>query len=73
MSWEYRVTKISGVEEYAIREVYYDNDSNINGWSEQPVFPAGDTYQEFVEAMVLYNVAPMKPVVLLDPPNADNG
>ena len=42
MSWNYRVMKkrkSSGEYEYGIYEVYYDDNGNIKGWTEDSMIP----------------------------------
>ncbi|MET3878841.1 hypothetical protein [Chitinophaga sp. OAE865] len=42
MSWNYRVMKRknkSGEYEFGIYEVYYDEEGNIESWTENPVTP----------------------------------
>ena len=52
MSWNYRVVKTSHQvgdewhDSYTIREVYYDDEGNIESWTAEPCYPAGDTWQE---------------------------
>ena len=52
MSWNYRVVRdVHQVgneehESYTIREVYYDKDGEIEGWTQDACYPAGDTWQE---------------------------
>lgn len=58
MGWNYRATRESipvapdseeTVYRYAIRELFYDKDGNVNGWSDEEVAPTGDTWNELVE------------------------
>ncbi len=64
MSWNYRLTKEdvyspgAGVETvYSIREVYYDKDGKVDGWTAEPVYPVGETWAEFQKSMALYSAA----------------
>lgn len=54
MSWNFRLTKeeVHGEVQYAIREVYYDKDSKIIGWTADPSAPTGETKQEFISELV---------------------
>ncbi len=51
MSWNYRIvkTRIGSVEQWAVREVYYDQHGNITHWTEDGVGPFGETRQEFMD------------------------
>lgn len=48
MTWGYRVFLVPasgplGDDAYVIREVYYDEDDQIEFWSEENIFPVGET------------------------------
>ncbi len=47
-TWNYRVFKAvhAGVEEFSIREVYYDKAGNVSGYTKSAVDPYGQSIQE---------------------------
>jgi len=53
--WNYRVTEqqVGDETEYAIREVHYDDDDNVKGWTEEPITFTGDSPEEVAEALRL--------------------
>lgn len=55
--WNYRLTKMREGDEdvFAIREVYYDAEGNVNGWTENPVYPQGSSWVEFLNDMTRYH------------------
>ena len=71
MSWNYRVVRemhrVGDTDEeypsYTIREVYYDEDGTIKGWTERPCHPAGDTWVELGEDHTLMGYALTLPVI----------
>jgi hypothetical protein len=52
-SWNYRMTRrvVDGEPIFEVREVYYDDKGEINGWTENPASPAGDTKLELMDAI----------------------
>jgi hypothetical protein len=48
MTWNYRVMKrLQNKEElYEIHEVYYDKNKEIEGYTENPINPCGNTLEE---------------------------
>jgi hypothetical protein len=48
VSWNYRIIRrtFKGHASYQIREVYYRPDETIEGWTENPINPAGETPEE---------------------------
>ena len=48
MSWDYRVfkKKIGNDFVYEVHEVYYNLDGTIRSWTENPINPAGGTFEE---------------------------
>jgi hypothetical protein len=48
MSWNYRIVRRQFKEHtsYQVHEVYYRPDGKIEGWTENPVIPAGETPEE---------------------------
>jgi hypothetical protein len=70
MSWNHRVIKktykYDGEEAsygYEIHEVYYDKDGRIDGWTEQPVNPYGETVEELHTDLAYFLNALDKPVL----------
>lgn len=53
-SWNFRVTRreLVGEVEYAIREIYYDENRKIIGWTENASAPTGETNQELIEELI---------------------
>ena len=51
--WNHRVMKSTHGEEtiYTIREVYYDHDGSIEGWTADAVAPQGETPEELREEL----------------------
>lgn len=50
--WEYRLMYGSSWEGLSIREVYYDKDNKIVGWSRQPILTLTDTAQDIKTEIV---------------------
>ena len=49
MHWNHRIMKrtdIYGCPYYTIHEVYYGKDNQPDTWTEQPVYPVGNTIEE---------------------------
>lgn len=48
MSWNYRIIRrqFNGHVSYQVHEVYYRPDGTIEGWTENPINPAGETPEE---------------------------
>jgi hypothetical protein len=63
MPWNYRV--IQRGDEAAIHEVLFRPDGSIEGWTEQPVFPRGETVEELREDLKRYSRALSEPVLIL--------
>jgi hypothetical protein len=53
--WNYRICRemIDGDFFFSLREVYYDEDGNPNGWTAEPVDFAGDTWKDVAEGISL--------------------
>jgi hypothetical protein len=62
MPWKYRV--IQRGDEAAIHEVFYRAVGSIEGWTEEPVFPRGDTIAELREDLARYSRALSEPVLV---------
>lgn len=73
-TWEYRVTVDRSGDEpvYAVREVYYSIDGILDGvsWTADPVYPQGETLDEFQRDLAHYAAAADKPVIDITPPGA---
>jgi hypothetical protein len=73
MSWNYRVIRDlakvhsdEGSEEqavYSIREVYYDDDGGVKGWTEEPCDPFGESWLELSGDHAMMGRALALPVV----------
>jgi hypothetical protein len=69
VTWNYRVVrdlhKVGDEERpsYTIREVYYDDEGNIMGWTEGPCHPSGDTWVELGDDHAMMGRAFGLPVV----------
>lgn len=48
MNWNYRIVRRSfkGHTSYQVHEVYYRPDGTIEGWTENPIIPTGETPEE---------------------------
>ena len=58
--WNYRVTreKVTNPDDteawfYALREVHYDDDGKVVGWTEDPVNFAADSPGEVIESLLM--------------------
>lgn len=53
--WNYRICRetIDGDFLFSLREVYYDDEGNPNGWTAEPVDFAGDTWKDVAEGISL--------------------
>lgn len=61
-TYDYRILKDrDGI--FSVREVCYDPDGTIAGWSDEPVSPCGETEDEFKKNLDLYNQARNCPVL----------
>jgi hypothetical protein len=70
MSWNYRVImepaaegNIFGEDSYTIREVFYDDDGEIEFWSDDGCAPYGNTFQEVADDFDLMAAAFELPVL----------
>jgi hypothetical protein len=63
MSWNYRVvydpivSALDDIGEYAIREVFYNDDGEIAFWSGEAAVPNADSYEELQAELVLFQAA----------------
>ena len=54
MTWNHRVTRElleDGSELFAIREVHYDTDGAVVGWTRDPIAAVGDTAEDVAWAL----------------------
>jgi len=62
MTWNYRAIKETdhGEDIYRVYEVYYDKAGELNGWTEEPICPQGDTLEELRAELttILVDVTP---------------
>lgn len=69
MSWNYRLVRdVHQVgdeehESFTIREVYYDAEGNIEGWTQDPCYPAGDTWKECYNDLAVMGRVVSHPIV----------
>jgi hypothetical protein len=65
--WNYRVIRKdedkAGTASYQIHEVYYQENGVIDGWTETPVHPCGDTREELREDIRFFLKAFQRPVL----------
>jgi hypothetical protein len=61
MTWNYRVIRTD--EAFAIHEVFYDSNGEINGWSADPIAPMGETQDELMKDLELIQRALTLPVL----------
>ena len=64
MTWSYRVVVRNG--EYAIYEVYYDEVGNVSAFTDEPVYPTGESLEELGDDMQYYQQALRQPVLDYD-------
>lgn len=62
MTWNYRVIK--NAEQFAIHEVFYKEDGSVEGYSDSPVFPRGESLEELAKELEHYASALEKPVLI---------
>lgn len=66
MTWNYRVfrcTDPDGSSFYEVREVYYNKDKEVNGWTEEGCSPAGDTFGDLIKDFAWFLAALNKPIL----------
>lgn len=66
--WNYRVVQREGMEEYSIREVYYNDDGEPTAWSQDDYNPTGlwDSISELKGTVELLAYAFNRPTMILD-------
>lgn len=65
--WNYRVIKRTlndDDEQYAIHEVYYDDDSQPTSWSTDPDNAWGETKEDLIEVLKMQQDALEKPILI---------
>lgn len=66
-TWDYRVVKkyAERFDEYfyEIHEIYFNENNEITGITEQPSYPIGDSLEELKERLEHYSSALEKPVI----------
>lgn len=52
--WNYRLTvqTVEGVEVWTVRELHYDDENNVTGWTENAASPYGESWQECAEDLL---------------------
>ena len=67
MTWNYRVMKSYPATKsdawYSIREVYYDKDGKVDGWTEDEIAPESDTVEGLLEILGLMRNCLDKPIL----------
>ncbi len=65
MSWNYRVFRkvLEDDECYEIREVYYDKEGNINGYTEKGIAPCGYDLKQLKADIELMKLAFNQPIL----------
>ena len=61
MTWNYRVMKRG--DQYAIYELFYNEDGTVKGYSAEPVYPRAETPDELAEEVTRYIAALDKPAL----------
>lgn len=61
MSWNFRVMEKDG--EFAIYEVFYNDEGQVQGYTENPSFPRAESIEELKEDLERYAEAMSKPVL----------
>lgn len=74
MTWNHRVMKrvIHGETIYAIHEVFYEDDGKLS-WTENEVYPCGETLEELEECLERMRLALAKPVLNYDAKEPTDG
>jgi hypothetical protein len=75
MSWNHRITRRSvpagdGSEDtehvYEIREVYYDDEGKVKGWTEEPVAPHGESVRDLLDDLAIMGRVATRPIFDID-------
>jgi hypothetical protein len=51
---------------YVIREVYYDADDKVDGWTEEDAAPFGETFDELIGDLAWIATALAKPILCIE-------
>ncbi len=65
MSWNHRILRrtFEGETFYAVHEVYYDENGNPNGCTDESVSPKGETMDELRSDILSFHDALTKPIL----------
>jgi hypothetical protein len=70
MSWNHRITRRrvppDGEHLYEIREVYYDGAGKAMSWTEHPIAPSGETWQELFDELSKMSRVVTHPILDID-------
>jgi hypothetical protein len=64
--WNYRIVHkkpLNGEDLFAIHEVFYSEDGEIENYTARPTYPIGETLEELTEEMEFYLKALQSPVL----------
>ena len=66
--WNHRMTVqvVDGEELWDVRELYYDADDNVVGWTAEPVGPHGETVEELRSDLARFQRVAAKPAFDID-------
>jgi hypothetical protein len=67
--WNYRVMRKDG--QYAVHEVFYEDDGRVSGYTTDPVFPRADSLEELADEFQRYRRALDETVLDYERPDAD--
>jgi hypothetical protein len=61
--WNHRMTVelVDGEESWGVRELYYDAEDNVVGWTAETVAPHGDTVEELRADLARFQQVAAKP------------
>lgn len=68
-TWNYRICRETlgdGSPHMSIREVFYDKDGKVEGWSADPIAPAGETWMEISDELAKMSAAIGHPALDLE-------
>jgi len=76
MTWNYRIfrhTEKDGYTWYAIHECYYDDDGNVEGYTQGPDYPQGETVEELkTDLEYMLNDAFSQPILDYESPDYED-
>lgn len=66
--WNHRMTVelVEGEELWGVRELYYDVDDNVVGWTAETVTPHGETVEELRADLARFHATAEKPAFDVD-------